>query len=133
MPFIVGRVASTARRPRVGRMLSIWRVIAAITPMRWPRVGRNSAELTFRWLTDCLFLVVTMLHHTNLKRELRTIVTFSISALWHFCAVAFCTVAFCTVAFLHSVHTPIILVRNVRVCAYTTFDFTVVERAFIKL
>ena len=41
-----------------------------------------------------------MLHHTNLKRELRTIVTFSISALWLFCA------AFCTVAFLHSVHTP---------------------------
>ena len=43
-------------------------------------------------LGDCLFLVVTMLHHTNLKRELRTIVTFPISALWLFCAVAFCTV-----------------------------------------
>ena len=57
-------------------------------------------------LGDCLFLV-TMLHHTNLKRELRTIVTFPISALWLYCAVSFCTVAFCTVAFLHSVHTPL--------------------------
>ena len=57
------------------------------------------------------------LHHTNLKRELRTIVTFSISALWlfcavafsalwHFCAVAFCTVAFCNVDFLHTVTRP---------------------------
>ena len=43
-----------------------------------------------------------MLHHTNLKRELRTIVTFHISALWLFCAVAFCTVAF-----LYSVTRPI--------------------------
>ena len=37
MTFIVGRNASTERRPqhrpRVGRMRPIWRVIAAITPM----------------------------------------------------------------------------------------------------
>ena len=34
----VGR-ASAARRPRVGRMRPIWRVIAAITPMRRPHAA----------------------------------------------------------------------------------------------
>ena len=108
MPFIVGRVPSTARRPRV---------------------DRNSADsvLTFRWLTDCLFLVVTMLHHTNLKRELRTLVTFSISALWLFCAVVFlhCSISaqwhsalwlFCTVSnspFIYLSYAKIMNTRDV--------------------
>ena len=38
--------ASAARRPRVGRMLLIWRVIAAITPMRRRmRYGSETLEI----------------------------------------------------------------------------------------
>ena len=41
MPFIVGRVASAARRPHAAYAsdLGDWRVIAAITPMRRPHAA----------------------------------------------------------------------------------------------
>ena len=37
--FLVFITNAAARRPRVGRMRSIWRVIAAITPMRRPHAA----------------------------------------------------------------------------------------------
>ena len=36
-------------RPRVGRMRPIWRVIAEITPMHRPRVGRNVGRMRPIW------------------------------------------------------------------------------------
>ena len=48
MPFIVGLVASAARRPRVGRMRPIWRVIAVITPMLRPHAF-NGGTVVKHW------------------------------------------------------------------------------------